>query len=124
MSQNCGSIEYLSGGTVNQASILNSQITSSEVSNSTLKTCAIESLTSVDDASAQVIADALAALPSNKLQALVEALMQSMSFTDATAPDTSEDKAIPTTMYGTRNAILGTPVRWKQLPDGSVIPCY
>lgn len=124
MSQNCGSIEFLAGGTINQSSILNSQITNSEVQNSKLSSCSVESLKSVDDASAQVIADALAALPSNKLQALVEALMQSMSFTDATAPDTSEDTAIPTTMYGTRNAILGTPVRWKQLPDGSRVPCY
>lgn len=124
MSQNCGSIEFLAGGTINQSSILNSQITSSEVSGSTLKTCKVESLTSVDEASAQVIADALSALPANKLQALVEKLMASMKYEDAAEPTTSDDAATPTTMYGTRNAILGTPVRWKALPDGSRVPCY
>lgn len=124
MSQNCGSIEFLAGGTINQSSILNSQITNSEVQNSKLSSCSVESLKSVDDASAQVIADALAALPANKLQALVEKLMASMSYADAAEPATTDDAATPTTMYGTRNALLGTPVRWKSLPDGSRVPCY
>lgn len=124
MSQNCGSIEFLSGGTINQSSVLNSQITNSEVQNSKLSTCSIESLTSVDESSAQVIADALSALPANKLQALVEKLMASMKYEDATEPTTTDNAATPTVMYGTRNAMLGAPVRWKALPDGSRVPCY
>lgn len=125
MSQNCGAIEYLPGGTITQSTIVNSQITNSDVSTSNLRSCSIESLISVDDMSAQTIVNALAKLTPAQLQPLMDKLMEAMSFADAaTEPDTSDDAATPTTMYGTRNALLGTPKSWKTLPDGSRIPCY
>lgn len=124
MSQNCGAIEYLSGGTLNQATVVNTQILNSEISASALRSCSVVSLTSVDSASAQVIADALASLDPVQLQALMNKLMESMSFADAAAPDSTDNAATPTTMYGERTALLGTPKNWKSLPDGSRIPCY
>lgn len=124
MSQGCGSIDYLNGGTMTGVSILNSQVTNTTISSSTLDSSTISNLTALDKKSAQVVADAIAALPADKLQALVNALLAALTPKAAPTPALSEESdAIPTDIIGARSSVLGDPDTWLALGE-YVVPMY
>lgn len=124
MSQGCGSIDYLNGGTMTGVSILNSQVTNTTISSSTLDSSTISNLTALDEKSAQVVADAIAALPADKLQALVNALLAALTPKAAPTPALSEESdAIPTDIIGARSSVLGDPDTWLALGE-YVVPMY
>lgn len=127
---NCGNLQYVEGGTIRGASILNSQVDSSEISNAVVKASKIEALAGVDDVSAQTIANALSALPTAQLTALASALQKATAITPDTpteegnAPTSTDKNSLPTVVLGDRSSLLGNPVKWIKSADGMVVPCY
>lgn len=120
----CGDIGYLKGGAISE-----SDIVSSRISNSNLVGCVIESahmtnLSSIDELSAQRIADAIAALPTEKLMPLATAIAKAMSSKQAEAvPEKSTADTLPTVVFGEREALLGVPVIWLDY-YGYAVPAY
>lgn len=120
MSQ-CGNIEFLSGGTINQSSIVSSTITNSDLTGGTISSAAIESLKSVDSNSAKVIAEALAGMDEASKKALAEALGFAPGVGQAPA-STTED-SLPTEVLGDRDQLLGAPAEWVSI-GGKNVPAY
>lgn len=124
MSQ-CGNLEFVSGGVITGSTIMDSHITNSTISNSTFTAGTIANLTSIDEASAKIVADAIAALSAEQLKALASALFAAISVTPAEFPVSSESDKIPTTMYGGRGALLGQPDIVLPTSDPNyVVPAY
>lgn len=125
MSQSCGTLQYMEGGTLKGASILNTQITDSVISNSTLQGVAIKNLAEIDAASIKTIVDAIAAMPGDQLTTLVNALLSAIVATPQTEPVQSTGQGeIPVTIIGNRSALLGQPVMFTSFGTGYVIPLY
>lgn len=125
MSQSCGNLQFVEGGTIKSSSIINSQITDSIISNSTLQSVKLESLSSVDGSSAKVIADAIAALPPDQLITLVNAILASFTATPQTEPAVGTGTGeLPTTVYGDRAALMGKPQMFAQFGQNYIIPLY
>lgn len=117
----CGALDHLRGGAITEATVASSTIMASVIRDSV-----IENLASIDAASAEVIADAIAALPPDKLEALAKAIAAAMPKDEAAsgnAPKTSTEDWLPTTLYGTRAAVLGEPDDWISF-QGKVVPVY
>lgn len=117
----CGALDHLIGGTIKEATIASSTIMASVVRDSV-----IENLAGIDAASAEKIADAIAALPPDKLSALAEVVAKAIPATSAamgTPPKASTDESLPTTLYGGRGALLGEPEDWL-IFQGKVVPVY
>lgn len=141
----------LKDSTVINADVTGSKINDSVVSASTLDGCRITNLVGIDDATAaalgndlanndafvqqfilklannadfvQSIALKFADLPQPVLELLAKAIFSSAQVDVSTPPAQSEEDVIPTTMYGDRNAALGTPMAWGTL-FGYSIPLY
>ena len=125
MSNSCGALDFLEGGTIKDADIISSNITNSRVSNSVIDACDIENLSSIDADSAKVVADAIAALTPDQLKALAEAIFAAMQNKPGVSPVSSEADKIPTTILGGREALMGKPDMLITTPDPNyVIPAY
>lgn len=125
MANSCGEIRFLEGGTIVDSTIASSMITNSSISNSVVDTSGITNLTSIDDASALKIVQAIAALPENELQILVNAIQDLLT---ATVPVSSvvtacTEGVIPGAVYGGTSALLGEPTKFAAFGNG-VVPVY
>lgn len=123
----------INGGNITGATIAGSTLTeptiNQGVSNSTkLVGSSIESLAKIDDTSAELIANAIAYLPAEKLAALANAILSqysqpspgTISSDDLT---TSTGETITTTCFGSSDTLLGKPGKWVGFGGGAV-PVY
>ncbi len=125
MSQSCGSLQFFEGGTIKGASIINSQITDSIISNSTIQSAKLETLTSIDSYSTKVIADAIAALPPDQLAPLVNAIMAAFTTSPQIEPALGTgDGSLPTSVYGDRSSLLGKPQMFGKFGPDYVVPLF
>lgn len=108
----CGSLEFLRGGVIAEAQITASKISDSDVSASVIKSSQLQTLAAVDAASSQVIADAIAKLPAASLVALAEALAAALPVATGAQPATNKAEALPLTVAGSRELLLGKPDVW------------
>lgn len=120
----CGVIEYMKYGTVSEADIVSSRIASSTVTGCQIASSHITDLASLDAASAQRIADAIAELPTEQLTALAAAIAKALPAAPVgTAPVVTEGIELPTAVLGERAQLLGKPALWLQYKD-FVVPAY
>lgn len=120
----CGVTEFLRGGMIAEAHVTASAITDSRVSGSELSGCQVKELASVDDASAQTIADAIAKLPEGMLVELSKALAKAMPLaSSASAPQVTTEDSVPTSIAGNRELLLGKPEVWITHHD-FIVPGY
>lgn len=121
----CGEIEFLEGGTLKNPTIIGGSISQSTFQGGIVDASDITQLRSIDADSTAKIADALAALPADKLQALLTALLAALAVVDSgVTPDTTKFKSLPTLMYGdSRKGMLGAPDGWMKL-GGMLLPIY
>lgn len=120
----CGVVEVLKGGMIAEAHITASSITESRVTSSTVSSCQLESVVSVDTTSAQVIANALAELSEGALLKLAQAIAKAMPKAElANGPQLTTETSLPSTMAGSREALLGKPDEWLAYHD-FVVPGY
>ena len=121
----CGEIEFLEGGMLKNPTIIGGSISQSAIQGSVLDASDITQLRSIDTDSAAKIADAIAALPADKLQTLLDALFAALNLGDSgLVPDTTKYKSLPTLMYGdSRRGMLGAPDGWAKM-GGKLIPLY
>lgn len=121
----CGEIKFLEGGTLKNSSMIGGSVTYATITDSLLDACEVKNLKSVDGASAEKIADAIATLPADKLQALVKALFDALVLSGGSdTPDTTKMQGLPTLMFGdSRRGMLGAPDAWVAM-GGKLIPAY
>lgn len=127
MSNQCGDLEFVRGGTIVETHIDNSQMSNSSVTSSTIQSSDIVALASIDPASAQVVADAIARLSPAQLKAVAEAIHNAHSAEYGKVPTAkiSNNATLPTQICGSsRDMLLGTPDAWEQRKDGLVSPLY
>lgn len=111
------------GGVIKGSDVISCGIVNSTFQTGTVDGCAMTNLTSLDNASAKTIVEAfINNLTSAQLSALAQKIIASIEATGS-APTTTVDKSLPTTMFGKRTAVLGTPEKWIELAGG-VVPCY
>lgn len=111
------------GGVIKGSDVISCDIVNSSFTSGTLDSVAITNLTSLDNASAKTIVEAfINNLTAAQLSALAQKIIDSIE-ASGSAPTTTVDKSLPTTMFGRRTAILGTPEKWIELAGG-VVPCY
>lgn len=116
----CGENSFLDGGVIQNGTIANSQLTNStflagRIDSATIANSSIENLTTVDEASARTIANALAALPAAQLQQLAAAIlaqMQESPIALTTAPSSTDASTLSTVVLGDRDKLLGAPAMW------------
>lgn len=120
MSQ-CGSIDFLSGGTLQGTSIIQSDITSSSFTSGTITTSEITNLAGIDSASVKKIVEVMCELDENTLKSLAEAL--GLVLSGGSAPSSTTEDSLPTKVYGDRDALLGEPDEWISV-DGRLVPTY
>ena len=123
----CGELGPIDGGLIKNSTIQNSTITGSEftggeVRASDLVSCNLKNTASCDAASARTIADAIAG-DETASGAIAEAVagQNPASFANPAAAVAASE--LPTSMYGSRDAVLGKPAAWMQVGD-YVIPVY
>ena len=124
----CGSNALIEGGVLKDATAINTTITNSKVSDSTITASTIDgarltNLIEIDSVSAGALVAAISALPPDAVRRLAEALFRALNVDVAAPPETTEEDAIPTTMYGDRNALLGAPLVWGKM-NGMSVPLY
>lgn len=111
------------GGVIKSSDVISCDIVNSSFTSGTLDSVAITNLTSLDNASAKTIVEAfINNLTAAQLSALAQKIIDSIEAAGS-APSTTVDQSLPTTMFGRRTAILGTPKKWIELAGG-VVPCY
>lgn len=116
----CGENSFLDGGVMQNGTITNSQLTNStflagRIDSATVANSSIENLTALDETSARVIANALAALPAQQLKLLADAILAQMQESPTaltTAPDTTDAPVLSTVVFGDRDKLLGAPAMW------------
>ena len=121
----CGQIEFLEGGVLKNTTLIGANISQSTIQGSVLDASDITQLRSIDADSAAKIADAIAALPPDKLQQLLTAILAAIVASDAgVMPDTTQISSLPTLMYGdSRRGMLGAPDFWMKF-GGKLLPIY
>ena len=120
----CSVLEFMRGGAIIEAHITASTITDSRISSSEIDSSHLKNTASVDAASAQVIADAIAKLPEGSLTELAKAIAAAMPKAPlASAPQVSTEDALPTDIAGNRELLLGKPDAWLGYND-FVVPAY
>ena len=121
----CGEIEFLEGGMLKNPTIIGGSISQAAIQGSVLDASDITQLRSIDADSAAKIADAIAALPADKLQQLLTAILAAIVAGDSgVMPDTTQISSLPTKMYGdSRNGMLGAPDFWMKF-GGKLLPIY
>lgn len=125
MPVNCGSIEFVDGGVINNATMTNSTIQGSVINGSAIEASSLSRITAVDADTAVVIANVIAKLDTEQLRALAKAITDAMPDTIETAlgPAHTKDDALPTELAGGRQYVLGSPMGWLKM-QGVVIPAY
>lgn len=120
----CGVLEFLRGGTLIDVHITSATITDSRISSSDIDSCHLKNAASVDAASAQVIADAIAKLPEGSLVELAKAIAKALPKAPiADAPQITTEEALPTAVAGNRELLLGKPDAWLGYND-FIVPAY
>lgn len=120
----CGDIDYVDGGTINNATVTNSTVQGSEINGSVVRASQLMEITSVDAKAAQTIADAVGALDAEKLQTLAKAILAAMPTPAATTgPKAEKMDYLPTDVIGSRRALLGAPNGWIEW-RGVIIPAF
>lgn len=120
----CGNNGPIEGGFINHSTVANSTIQGSAINGSVISASSLQTVTSVDDASALVIANAIAKLSTEELRALAKAICDAMPLVEVAAgPSSSVKDSLPTEIWGGRQAILGSPSGWLRL-RGVVVPAY
>lgn len=124
MSNTCGEIRFMEGGTIKDATILSSSIVNSSISSSVLDSSSITNLSSIDSASVRVIMQAIAALSPADLQVLIQALLDAMVAAGGvfTSPACSAGN-MPAAYLGDDDYFLGKPDGWLPVSNGA-IPVY
>lgn len=124
MSIDCGGSNFQDGGTITNATVTNSAVQGSVINGSAITASAIEKLTSLDQSSALVVANAIAGLDTESLRALAKAICEAMPVIEPTlGPARSKAPELPTDIAGDRRFILGAPNGWLKL-RGVVVPAY
>lgn len=119
----CGVTEFMRGGTITEANVVASNISQSNITASVIASSQLQTLASVDDASARVIADAIAQLSPEALSALAKAIAAAQAASVGTAPKLSTEESLPLAVAGARDSLLGRPDTW--LASGAfVMPAY
>lgn len=140
----------ITGSTIDNGTITNSTMTGGRIENSDIVTptittpvinqgtatgtklaeCSLETLVKIDDASATLIANALAYLPADSLAALAKAILAQLTIegpgvipSNKDVPSDFGDGSLTTCIAGDRNKILGSPDKWIAFADGAV-PVY
>lgn len=120
----CGVTEFMQGGMIAEAHVTSSAITESRVTSSDLKSCNLQTLTSIDEDSAQTIADAIAKLPSGMLAELGKAIAAVLPAAPlSSGPREITGDTLPSTVAGSREVLLGRPAAWLGYRD-FIVPCY
>ena len=123
MSNTCGEIRFMEGGTIKDATIVSSSIVNSSISSSNVDSSSVTNLTSIDSASARVILQAIANLSPSELRVLTDALLAAM-MSGATATDgVCLADSMPARVLGGDDYVLGVPEGWLQISNG-VIPVF
>lgn len=124
MGNNCGEIGFVDGGVINSATVSNSAIQGSIINGSEISASSLKNITSVDDATAQVIATAISRLGVEELRGLAKALADAMPVIEpALGPAHTTEDALPTEIAGKRYFLLGAPDGWLKM-RGVAIPAY
>lgn len=124
MSMSCGQNGPIEGGTINSSTIVGSTIQGSVISGSVIKASALEEITSVDEKSALIIADAMSKLSTEQLRALAKAIADAMPLLSPTVgPVSTNATSLPTEVVGSREKLLGNPNGWLTL-RGVAVPAY
>lgn len=124
MAINCGAPSFMDGGTINSATVTNSTVQGSVINGSHIEASALHKVTEVDDATAQVLANAISKLGTEELRALAKAIAEAMPVIEPTlGPERSKTEALPTDIAGDRRFLLGAPNGWLKM-RGVVIPAY
>ena len=74
----CGVIEFATGATLQSSTLLNGEVQNSTITGSAIDTARLTNLTSIDDASVQLIALAISDLPKEQLAILAKAIMDAL----------------------------------------------
>lgn len=120
----CGVTEFMRGGMIAEAHVTASTITDSRVTSTDLESCNISKLASIDADSAQAIADAIAQLPEGMLAELAKAVANAMPNAPlADSPEVTTESALPASIAGNRELLLGKPDAWLGYQD-FVIPGF
>lgn len=125
MSDSCCSLEFARGGVIDESSVTNSQIVNSSIQASKITASSIEMLASLDEASAVVIAEAIAKLSPAQLKLLAEAIHNAHSAVYGAEPARMTDgDELPTGVVGQRTFLLGEPDAWETRKDGLCAPVF
>lgn len=123
MSNTCGGIDFLQGGTITSSTIVNSEILSSVIRASEFNCGHITALASIDDSSIQTIVNGILGLPKEQLIAFATALLEAACGGTVGEPGRTSAEPLPTTMVGSRDLLLGAPSAWGTL-FGKQVPLY
>lgn len=124
MAINCSAPSFMDGGTINSATVTNSTVQGSVINGSHIEASALHKVTEVDEATAQVLANAIAKLGTEELRALAKAIADAMPVIEpALGPAHSKEDSLPLEIAGDRRYLLGAPNGWLTL-RGVVVPAY
>lgn len=124
MSNTCGEIRFMEGGTIKDATIVSSNIVNSSISSSNLDSSTITNLSSIDSASARVIMQAIANLSPSDLRVLLDALLAALRTAGGNVSDSCQiSYGLPASLIGGGSYLLGNPNGWLPIADG-LIPVY
>lgn len=123
MSNTCGEIRFMEGGTIKDATIVSSNIVNSSISSSNLDSSTITNLSSIDSASAKVIMQAIANLSPSDLRILIDALLAAVVSGGFPSVGECQNGSMPASILGDNDYVLGKPTGWLVLANGGV-PVY
>lgn len=124
MATNCGAINFMDGGVINNATVTNSTVQGSVISGSHIEASALHKVTEIDEASTHVLVTAISKLDTESLRALAKAIAEAMPVIEPTVgPARSKEDSLPTDVAGDRRFLLGAPNGWLEL-RGVVVPAY
>lgn len=120
----CGVTEFLRSGMIAEAHVTASNVTESRITSSEISGCHLQHTASVDEDSAQTIADAIAKLPQGMLVELAKAVAAAMPKAPlANEPEISTEDSLPNAVAGGRDTLLGKPDAWLGYQD-FIVPAY
>lgn len=120
----CCGVEFAAGVTLQGSTFVDGEIQNSTILGSRIEDARITSLTSIDDASVQLIAIAMSDMSKDQLAILAKAIMEAMPKLEvAKAPESATAQSLPTEVTGDRQGLLGKPKNWLQYNDYT-IPAY
>lgn len=118
MSNSCGPVTFMDGGTLTDVHIYNSEFINGYIANSILSNVKITDGVTIDDAAAQALVSQICEL----IRACVEPIIPKPVYT-ATPPVESANGILPTTILGNRERLMGEPDIYVDFGD-YVVPAY